>query len=99
MVLVSIFSTASISIHALLAESDRQKQPVRHPAQISIHALLAESDQDIMVETDKDIKFLSTLSLRRATNASAVLQRVFTISIHALLAESDVGDNMILKAC
>ena len=34
----------TISIHALLAESDEQKDPRRDPQAISIHALLAESD-------------------------------------------------------
>ena len=33
--------------------------------------------------------FLSTLSLRRATNARLEIRRPYAISIHALLAESD----------
>ena len=111
MVLVSIFSTASISIHALLAESDRQKQPVRHPAQISIHALLAESDAYFLQVQPRlhyfyprspcgerpgkkaiysaRSRFLSTLSLRRATRYGKNLTDLTQISIHALLAESD----------
>ena len=36
-------------------------------------------------------KFLSTLSLRRATFVQSMLPKYFTISIHALLAESDVN--------
>ena len=36
------------------------------------------------------IKFLSTLSLRRATEKKSSGAAVFTISIHALLAESDI---------
>ena len=58
----------SISIHALLAESD----PVV-PAElttlvnISIHALLAESDVKNTSTSLNIFKFLSTLSLRRAT--------------------------------
>ena len=34
-------------------------------------------------------RFLSTLSLRRATNAQPAAARAVIISIHALLAESD----------
>ena len=80
-----------ISIHALLAESDRKLQSVFPLADgISIHALLAESDiAQGSIDTD-GLRFLSTPSLRRATrppghhaNTGAV------ISIHALLAESD----------
>ena len=37
------------------------------------------------------ILFLSTLSLRRATNIGSVAMARQTISIHALLAESDLG--------
>ena len=36
-----------------------------------------------------DLRFLSTLSLRRATGKSTTLTRIAYISIHALLAESD----------
>ena len=79
-----------ISIHALLAESDRIRQqadapPVdfyprspcgerRKPEQyglkltcISIHALLAESDIRLAICSTVKSRFLSTLSLRRAT--------------------------------
>ena len=59
-----------ISIHALLAESDAiLGNPCAGCPAISIHALLAESDplrqhQNLLLL----LKFLSTLSLRRATN-------------------------------
>ncbi len=58
---------SAISIHALLAESDRTLTITTLHCVISIHALLAESD------TYHDNynflrKFLSTLSLRRATS-------------------------------
>ena len=79
-----------ISIHALLAESDRDTLHTilggyyfypRSPCgerqfvfcegvsllRISIHALLAESDIKAVVYHYKDMEFLSTLSLRRAT--------------------------------
>ena len=59
---------AGISIHALLAESDAscffENIIVFF---ISIHALLAESDGRPRVGARKRPKFLSTLSLRRAT--------------------------------
>ena len=80
----------SISIHALLAESDDstssisstsgdfyprspcgERPPLTHvrspSANISIHALLAESDYNAFNIFIHDGRFLSTLSLRRAT--------------------------------
>ena len=58
----------SISIHALLAESDRSARPeTRQRGAISIHALLAESDGGSGVGSWPHRIFLSTLSLRRAT--------------------------------
>ena len=59
-----------ISIHALLAESDEQAQGFKIPAlRISIHALLAESDETSGFLIPLLHRFLSTLSLRRATFA------------------------------
>ena len=58
---------------------------------ISIHALLAESDVAKSLAQGRDILFLSTLSLRRATADMAVSYSKGIISIHALLAESDMG--------
>ena len=80
----------NISIHALLAESDtllwrRQKLKIS----ISIHALLAESDCVGVGDTHLRVKFLSTLSLRRATMQDIPTDLWQIISIHALLAESD----------
>ena len=57
-----------ISIHALLAESDMTNLPYCGDYEISIHALLAESDHTRTSPEEKDRIFLSTLSLRRATN-------------------------------
>ena len=58
----------SISIHALLAESDqRTAQNAPLTMSISIHALLAESDYTMTTIICTVWKFLSTLSLRRAT--------------------------------
>ena len=58
---------ATISIHALLAESDRHYLVGLCRTLISIHALLAESDPVVTSTAGVATKFLSTLSLRRAT--------------------------------
>ena len=60
-------------------------------AQISIHALLAESDAFRPGPQSRTCRFLSTLSLRRATNPAVALRHANAISIHALLAESDMS--------
>ena len=60
-----------ISIHALLAESDPLADGAEPHAAISIHALLAESDDDLIAYAYGLVTFLSTLSLRRATDRSA----------------------------
>ena len=80
-----------ISIHALLAESDTItfNPPVK--TTISIHALLAESDAWAWCWPTITAKFLSTLSLRRATRTRREAAAMKNISIHALLAESDHG--------
>ena len=57
--------------------------------QISIHALLAESDTWARGSRVTYVEFLSTLSLRRATEQSSSYSAYLEISIHALLAESD----------
>ena len=79
-----------ISIHALLAESDDALQrELIATEQISIHALLAESDVDKIPYQRQIHQFLSTLSLRRATQLRKASDGGLIISIHALLAESD----------
>ena len=62
-----------ISIHALLAESDPRQCVVGLGYFISIHALLAESDCGLWALYWRHTRFLSTLSLRRAT-AAAIYQ-------------------------
>ena len=62
---------------------------IRRRDAISIHALLAESDGFSGALRAAKHKFLSTLSLRRATTRRASRQQPAGISIHALLAESD----------
>ena len=61
----------------------------RRAARISIHALLAESDNVCKAGQAGIIQFLSTLSLRRATERDGKRREYTPISIHALLAESD----------
>ena len=56
---------------------------------ISIHALLAESDAGCASGNPARRPFLSTLSLRRATQGADPGRQKRGISIHALLAESD----------
>ena len=91
---VRCFSPAGcwrISIHALLAESDLLLRFRFFGFVISIHALLAESDLIKIELSLVHLLFLSTLSLRRATDRRGYLGRPDYISIHALLAESDVS--------
>ena len=78
-----------ISIHALLAESDTDVSYLSIDNSISIHALLAESDAGKNQVLLQYSRFLSTLSLRRATRVLIVAPWCQPISIHALLAESD----------
>ncbi len=70
---------------------ERQLRKLLYPGstRISIHALLAESDTVSAVLLMYNLLFLSTLSLRRATQSSAKSTPEEAISIHALLAESD----------
>ena len=67
-------------------------------AKISIHALLAESDFTMIITTCIVLRFLSTLSLRRATRKSQSSGTGIRISIHALLAESDSPQLIYLYA-
>ena len=60
-------TSESISIHALLAESDVRVYELVWGVSISIHALLAESDRREGPRRQGLSEFLSTLSLRRAT--------------------------------
>ena len=62
---------------------------------ISIHALLAESDGLCMLYDTTALIFLSTLSLRRATQWEGMKSLSEIISIHALLAESDARNTSI----
>ena len=80
-----------ISIHALLAESDREayrQTSLSH--RISIHALLAESDRNTKNNYTDYCDFYprSPCGERPTRSASSLPSK--SISIHALLAESDL---------
>ena len=78
-----------ISIHALLAESDRSLLlPVRG-SRISIHALLAESDIDAAVEVAHIRNFYPRSPCGERPHSTKKQVEYWIISIHALLAESD----------
>ena len=80
---------SSISIHALLAESDCVKR--FHAADISYFYPRSPCGERRICQGNKlqDVRFLSTLSLRRATSSVNTADKEARISIHALLAESD----------
>ena len=79
----------TISIHALLAESDGKVVHIRQNDRISIHALLAESDYAMSGNGNALINFYprSPCGERQRHRHPGIAQ--CTISIHALLAESD----------
>ena len=67
-----------------------------HSRAISIHALLAESDSFDTLSGTLRSSFLSTLSLRRATQGADPCRQKRGISIHALLAESDLDKSQMV---
>ena len=82
---------ASISIHALLAESDTARQATIAPV---IHFYPRSPCGERRISSPSGVAlvaFLSTLSLRRATCHFRLGLLQLGISIHALLAESDSG--------
>ena len=86
----SICFDSKISIHALLAESDREREPaLSQSSAISIHALLAESDTTRKKKINPASHFYprSPCGERQAPPYNLMIQHA--ISIHALLAESD----------
>ena len=81
-----------ISIHALLAESDGNKNIGHHCTPISIHALLAESDRSMSIPTARPpSSFLSTLSLRRAT----IFDNIFRYFLNNFYPRSPCGERPI----
>ena len=82
--------TWTISIHALLAESDsKMLSRQSHSRNFYPRSPCGERHVSLAV-TDFGKRFLSTLSLRRATHIHSTLPGHPDISIHALLAESDM---------
>ena len=79
-----------ISIHALREEGDCSLlEQIITRKNISIHALREEGDSHLSGCTTRTIKFQSTPSARRATNAAQAWSQMQSISIHALREESD----------
>ena len=87
--------SSSISIHALLAESDTVPDLGKGDIGISIHALLAESDAQALSVTGSESQFLSTLSLRRATAGNKAGAESFkflsTLSLRRATFKGDHG--------
>ena len=80
----------TISIHALLAESDNSRHYCCLKIGISIHALLAESDLRLKNRQKRhNISIHALLAESDITLIGDGLS-ILTISIHALLAESDL---------
>ena len=84
-----MFMFVTISIHALLAESDARRDSRQQPAGISIHALLAESDYQRLSSDFRGGYFYPRSPCGERLSMETFYQVVSSISIHALLAESD----------
>ena len=80
---------STISIHALLAESDYRKSFTASREILFLSTLSLRRATSVHRTIDTASKFLSTLSLRRATKTMVLKSCLNAISIHALLAESD----------
>ena len=78
-----------ISIHALLAESDFKFTPAKMSSDNFYPRSPCGERRKPRHPKRNNIKFLSTLSLRRATRIAWEANKAGKISIHALLAESD----------
>ena len=84
------YASDSISIHALLAESDYRPGPFQLSRTEFLSTLSLRRATRSAPEQLRTVRvFLSTLSLRRATDYVRYCIRARVISIHALLAESD----------
>ena len=86
-----------ISIHALLAESDREPTALRTPHHKFLSTLSLRRATPGARHANSQQEFLSTLSLRRATTRYLINARYTSISIHALLAESDLSGPLMLR--
>ena len=85
-----IGSPISISIHALLAESDKGFATMECVGLYFYPRSPCGERPAVSKNKTAFSVFLSTLSLRRATSDSKARQATQAISIHALLAESDL---------
>ena len=84
--------TLNISIHALLAESDSTVD-CNLSRRLNFYPRSPCGERRFPVSAHCfDGRFLSTLSLRRATQTRFTRSSRIFISIHALLAESDFAD-------
>ena len=86
-----------ISIHALLAESDRWVQLRRRRSTDFYPRSPCGERHRQLTHHLLTYRFLSTLSLRRATSVRPETHRRDAISIHALLAESDDTSKDVIK--
>ena len=86
-----------ISIHALLAESDRLWAFSDGSGCLFLSTLSLRRATPRQTKHCKKLRFLSTLSLRRATECRAIWNNRSGISIHALLAESDRRRRTVTK--
>ena len=87
--MLSSINPQPISIHALLAESDEEALDyLRDTADFYPRSPCGERPHK-SAKSNKAHEFLSTLSLRRATDSILAGVNELLISIHALLAESD----------
>ena len=83
--------TYEISIHALLAESDGTSTGVLKNGKHFYPRSPCGERPSACPLAELQLRFLSTLSLRRATGGIPCDVPVVQISIHALLAESDLA--------
>ena len=87
---------SNISIHALLAESDWSVN-IQRPSAKNFYPRSPCGERPRRASRQQPAgEFLSTLSLRRATQQAAGTTRTTWISIHALLAESDAEADITL---
>ena len=84
-----VIAVITISIHALLAESDSQWRTLASGMYDFYPRSPCGERRAAMPVLAPQFLFLSTLSLRRATCGNAGIGTPISISIHALLAESD----------
>ena len=84
-----VYSALPISIHALLAESDKSNLIWRFCNHISIHALLAESDATVAQTGNRQRNFYPRSPCGERLFGIGQNHGQTFISIHALLAESD----------